>query len=202
MASILALVMPDGVTVASQFAPEFPTQYAGYSYGVFQGTNYYFATPSPRTNNIAGLIARVADTKFSVDRGFFSAPFDLVITCPTTNTTIRYTTNGAPPSATTGSVYSAPVRIGGTTVIRAAAFRTGFIPSDVDTQTYLFLDDVIRQSTNGAAPPGWPSSWGANVVDYGMDPNVVNNPLYSSTITERSEVHSVALHRDRVEKSV
>lgn len=180
----LALVRPDGVTVASQFAPEFPAQYSGYSYGVFQGTHYYFATPSPRTNNAAGLIARVADTKFSVDRGFFSGPFDLVITCPTTNTTIRYTTNGAPPSATNGFVYSASIRVGGTAVIRAAAFRTGFIPSDVDTQTYLFLDDVIRQSTNGGAPPGWPSSWGANVVDYGMDPNVVNNPLYSATIKD------------------
>ncbi len=177
----LALVAPDGTTVASQFAPA--QQYPGYSYGVFQETNYYFATPSPRTNNSAGLIARVADTKFSVDRGFFGTPFNLVITCPTTNATIRYTTNGAPPSTTNGTIYSAPIPVSRTAVIRAAAFRTGFIPSDVDTQTYLFLDDVIRQSTNGAAPPGWPASWGGNAVDYGMDPNVVNKPAYSGTIS-------------------
>jgi len=180
----LALVMPDGVTIASQFTPQFPQQYSGYSYGVFQGTNYYFATPSPRTNNVAGLIARVADTKFSVDRGFFSAPFDLVLTCATTNATIRYTTNGAPPTATNGLAYTAPIPIGRTAIIRAAAFRSGFIPSNADTQTYLFLDDIIRQSTNGAAPLGWPASWGANAVDYGMDPNVVNNPTYSGTIKD------------------
>ncbi len=42
---------------------------------------------------------------------------------------------------------------------------------------------MIRQSPNGGAPPGWPSSWGGNAVDYGMDPNVVNNPTYNSTIT-------------------
>ena len=52
----------------------------------------------------------------------------------------------------------------------------------MDTQTYLFLDDVIRQAPTGAAPPGWPASWGANTVDYGMDPEIVNNPLYSGTI--------------------
>src|SRR5205807_5868094 len=26
----------------------------------------------------------------------------------------------------------------------------------------------------GAPPPGWPSTWGANSVDYGMDQTVVN----------------------------
>jgi hypothetical protein len=38
-------------------------------------------------------------------------------------------------------------------------------------------------------PPGWPSSWGANVVDYGMDPDVVNHPTYappSATISRPS----------------
>jgi hypothetical protein len=67
-------------------------------------------------------------------------------------------------------------------VIRAAAFKTGFQPSNVDTKTYIFLSDVIRQSPNNEVPAGWPSTWGANVVDYGMDPNVVNNALYSGTI--------------------
>lgn len=179
----LALVQPDGTTIVSQFAPEYVPQISGYSYGVFQGTNYFFATPSPRTNNTSGLIARVADTKFSVDRGFFGVPFDLVITCDTTNTAIRYTTNGAPPTAATGVVYSGPVSVGRTTVLRAAAFRSGFIPSEVDTHTYLFLADVITQSPTGTAPSGWPSSWGQNVVDYGMDPNVVNSAAYGGTIS-------------------
>jgi hypothetical protein len=178
----LALVQPDGVTLDSQFAPVFPPQISGYSYGLLQGTNYYFGTPSPRTNNSAGLIARVTDTKFSVDRGFFETPFDLVLTCDLTNATIRYTTNGAPPAATTGLIYSGPISVGRTTVIRAAAFQTGYVPSNVDTHTYIFLDDVIRQSPDGSTPPGWPSSWGQNVVDYGMDPNVVNSASYSNTI--------------------
>src|SRR5207244_9864848 len=72
--------------------------------------------------------------------------------------------------------------INSTAVIRAAGFQDGFEPSGVDTQTYIFLNDVIRQSPDGSPPPGWPGSWGANVVDYGMDPNVVDSPAYSGTI--------------------
>jgi hypothetical protein len=143
----------------------------------------FFSTGTPGAPNGAGYIAFVEDTKFSVDRGFYNTPFSLSITSGTPSATIRYTTNGSTPSLTNGLTYSTPITITNTTVIRAAAFKTGFFPSDVDTHTYIFVNDVIRQSSNGAPPAGWPSSWGANVVDYGMDPDVVNNPAYSSEIT-------------------
>ncbi|MFN0069770.1 MAG: lamin tail domain-containing protein, partial [Limisphaerales bacterium] len=178
----LALVRPDGETVASQFAPEYPPQAPDTSFGVVAGTNAFFRPPTPGAANTGGFSATVADTKFSVDRGFHTAPFDLVITCATPDAQIRYTTNGAPPTATTGLVYAGPVRVAGTMVLRAAAFRAGFIPSHVDTHSYVFPDDVIRPAPTGAAPPGWPSSWGGNVVDYGMDPDIVNSPRYRDTI--------------------
>ncbi|MBN8246838.1 MAG: CotH kinase family protein, partial [Verrucomicrobia bacterium] len=34
------------------------------------------------------------------------------------------------------------------------------------------------QAADGRAPAGWPASWGANVVNYGMDPDIVNAPAY------------------------
>jgi hypothetical protein len=142
----------------------------------------FFSTPTPGALNNSGFAAFVADTKFSVDRGFFETPFTVEISTLTEQATIRYTTDGSRPTLNNGSTYAVPLTISKTTVVRAAAFRDGYFPSDVDTQTYLFLNDVIRQSPNGAPPPGWPSSWGANVVDYGMDPDVVNNQAYSSNI--------------------
>lgn len=143
----------------------------------------YFATPTPGGYSSTGSLAFVSDTKFSVDRGFYNTPFSLAITSATANATIIYTTNGSTPSLSNGLVYSTPVLISGTTVIRAAAFKTGFFPSDVDTQTYIFVNDVIRQAPTGAPPPGWPATWGANDVDYGMDPDVVNDPAYASAVT-------------------
>ena len=106
-----------------------------------------------------------------------------MITTATASATIICTTNGSIPSLINGFVYGGPLTINRTTVIRAAAFKNGFQPSGVDTQTYLFLNDAIRQSPNGETPPGWPSTWGANVVDYAMDPDVVNNPAYSGAIS-------------------
>lgn len=179
----LALVEPDGETVATVFAPQFPPQANDVSYGLdAAGARVFFASPTPGAANGAGSVDRVADTRFSVDRGFFSAPFDLVISCATDGAEIRYTTNGAPPTATTGKVFSGPLRIAGTTALRAAAFKPGWLPSNVDTHSYLFTADIMQQSPTGAPPPGWPSTWGGNTRDYGMDPDVVNDPRYRNTI--------------------
>ncbi|MCI0537555.1 MAG: lamin tail domain-containing protein [Verrucomicrobiales bacterium] len=180
----LALVQPDGKTVASEFAPEFPEQFDVISYGRFGSENFYFNKPSPGAANVNGFIAFVAAPKFSHDRGFYDASFVLNITTATPEATIRYSTNGIPPSTTNGVIYAGPITIDRTTVVRAAAFKFGYQPSKVDTQTYLFLDDIIHQASDGKAPPGWPTSWGSNTRDYGMDPDVVNNPTYSGTIKQ------------------
>lgn len=143
----------------------------------------FFKIPTPRAvNDTTPTDGFVADTKFSVDRGFFDAPFEVAITTETTDATIRYTTDGTVPTATTGVVYTGPIQVTGTTVLRAAAFRPGYEPSNVDAQTYLFLDDVIRQSPTGQAPPGWPGSWGGNEVNYGMNQTVVDS--YLTTIKD------------------
>lgn len=123
-------------------------------------------------NGSPSSLGKVADTSFSVDRGFFNAPFQLAITTPTSGAIIKYTTNGSTPSATNGSTYTGPLTISTTTTLRACAVKAGWESTDVDTQTYLFLNDVITQS---ATPAGWPTTSGtAQVLDYGMDPEIVN----------------------------
>ncbi|HAB17609.1 MAG TPA: hypothetical protein DCE44_14290, partial [Verrucomicrobiales bacterium] len=178
----LALFPPESDIPATEFAPEFPRQQADVSFGFAGGQPRFFNPPTPRAANGPGFANFVADTKFSHDRGFYVQPFDLVITCATAGATIRYTTNGAPPTATTGLVYSGPIPIVGTKVIRAAAFKTDLQPSGVDTQTYLFAEDIFKQSADGKAPPGWPTSWGNNVVNYGMDPDIVNSATYKDEL--------------------
>lgn len=182
----LAFVKPDGVTKISEFTPTYAQQYKDFSYGLDStGTNWvYFSKGTPGAANTNGVVAFVKDTKFSQDRGFYDTPFDLAILTETIGATIRYTTNGTVPTLSNGFTYTngVGIRISGTTVIRASAFKTGFQPSPPDTETYIFLNDVIRQAADGKAPPGWPTTWGGNVVDYGMDTNVVNNPAYKDTI--------------------
>jgi hypothetical protein len=179
----LALASPEG-EIATRYVPEFPEQRDDLSYGLRLGRPYFFTQPTPGAANVGGFNEFVADTKFSQDRGFHTLPFDLAITCATANATIRFTTNGTLPALTNGFTYTAPIRIAGTTVVRAAGFKSGEQPSNVDTQTYLFLDDVLKQSPTGAPPPGWPASWSPNVRDYGMDPDIINRPAYASRIRD------------------
>lgn len=65
----------------------------------------------------------VADTKFSVDRGFYDAPFEVEITTATPGAAIRYTLDGTPPTQGAGMAYAGPIAIDRTTTLRAAAFH-------------------------------------------------------------------------------
>ena len=145
---------------------------------VFYKVGQTSPTATPGTlNGVPQFIGLVADTKFSVDRGFFSAPFSVGISTTTAGATIRYTLDGSTPTPTHGAIYSRPITISKTSILRAMAYRTGFESSDVDTQSYFFLNDIIRQSASGARPAaGWPSGTiNGQVANYGMDPQIVNN---------------------------
>ena len=147
---------------------------------------HYLAVPSPGAFNSTNYADRVADTKFSHDRGFYETNFSLVITTATAGATIRYTLDGSVPSLTNGFTYTGPILITNTTTIRAAAFKTGLNPSDVDTQTYLFVNDIIRQPDGVAPGPGWPAPrppGNGQTYDYGMDTNIVNDPVWGPQLS-------------------
>ena len=177
----LALVEPDGTTVAYQYSPEFPGQDADRSYGLAfdgdlqEGDPFYFDDPTPgRVNSAHSTEGKVADTKFNPDRGFYDRPFRITITTATPGASIRYTTDGSTPTATRGLLYTVPISIRQTTTLRAVAFKTGLEPTNVDTQTYIMVKDIVTQTSS--APPGWPSgSVNGQVYRYGMDSGVVNN---------------------------
>ena len=135
----------------------------------------YFAGATPGEYNSAGTLNLVSDTQFSHNRGFYDSPFNVTIATETPGTTIHYTLDGSAPSETNGFEYVAPIPISTTTCLRAIAFKTGWVSSNIDTQTYIFLDNVVQQKNN---PSGFPTSWGGTAADYEMDPDIVNNSQY------------------------
>jgi len=182
----LALVRPDGVTVADEYAPEYPNQRGFVSYGYCSDTGGYgyFVDPTWGAANSSTCVTDiVADTKFSHDRGFYDDAFDVTISTTTLDATIRYTTDGSTPTETHGNIYSSPVHISTTTCLRAMAYKSGYLPTNVDTQTYIFLEDVLVQDGDG-----FPDTWGhfdpcdPENSDYGMVPYVVS--LYDNTIRD------------------
>ena len=77
--------------------------------------------------------------------------------------------------------------------MRAAAIKTGWKPSPIETHTYIFLSDVITQSPSGERPdPNWPAPHTntnpftdlIQCIDYGMDPNVINDSRYVNLVDD------------------
>ncbi|MEN9675708.1 MAG: hypothetical protein RIS76_1604, partial [Verrucomicrobiota bacterium] len=106
----------------------------------------FFSPATPGFPNGASYEGIVADTKFSVNRGFFDDRITLTLSTETPEAVIRYTTNRSEPTESVGLIYTAPLEIDRTTVIRAAAFRPGWAPTDLDTQSYLFPSDIIAST--------------------------------------------------------
>ena len=143
----------------------------------------YFQTPTPfRPNVDSGVNVRVEDIKWDHDRGFYEAPFLLSITTATGGATIRYTTDGSLPTMTTGQVYSNGIAINGTSTIRAAAFKSGFLPTEVETHTYVFADDVVKQP-DGQTPPGWPFDGVRPISEWTPAPSTPHRPARRSATT-------------------
>ena len=113
----------------------------------------------------------MADTKFSVNRGFYDVPFQVAVTSATAAASIYWTTNGSAPSPTNGFLYSSPVPVDRTLALRATAYAPDLIPTEVETHSYIFLQQVLNQPNS---LPGYPTTWQASYpADYEMDPNVV-----------------------------
>ena len=77
-----------------------------------------------------------------------------------------------------GLLYTGPIPIDRTTVIKVGGFKEQYRPARVKTNSFVFPFDVARQSLDGLPPAGFPFLWGSNRLDYGMDPIVVDDPRY------------------------
>ncbi len=143
----LGLARPGGGVFEDEFQPKYPALPGDVSFGMLPsaGDNRFplrrhglFITPTPGETNRGEMLGQVADTQFSHPRGLHDQPFTLKIGCRTPGSVIRYTLDGSLPRSDHGIVYSGPITITNTTILRAAAFRVGFRPSNVDTLTFLF----------------------------------------------------------------
>ncbi|MEE2948104.1 MAG: lamin tail domain-containing protein, partial [Verrucomicrobiota bacterium] len=126
--------------VADEISPVYPEQRGDISYGrLANGEWAWFETPTPGTGNrgktIQGLLA---PPKFSAERGVYDAQFRVHLTTEEPGAVIRYTTDYSEPTATRGKIYSAPIPVRRTTVVRAAVFKSGMLPSRVMTHTYAY----------------------------------------------------------------
>lgn len=192
----LALYPPTTRRQLDGSALTYPSQLPNVAYGVVSTATdgkltYGFfeeATPGAANTTTARWAGAVEPVTFSVPHGLYTAPLTVALATATANAAIRYTLDGSEPTLTTGLPYTEPLTIATTTIVRAAAFRGAARPAPVMTQSYIFTAAVRQQP---AQPAGFPATLGEHsitfggytagtpaVMDYEMDPTIVNDPHY------------------------
>jgi hypothetical protein len=136
---------------------------------------------------------QVATPTFSPGAGTYSSAQSITLTTATTGATIRYTTDGSTPTATTGTVYTGPITVNSTTTIKAIGIKAGYSNSALATAAYtIALPQVAAPVFN---PVGGTFSSAQNVtittttsgatIRYTIDgstPSQTNGTIYSAPV--------------------
>lgn len=132
---------------------------------------------------------------FDVHRGFYDAPFDVELSVSDAATKIYYTTDGTRPTKQS-TLYTQAIPITTTTVLSAVGVKDN-LTSSVNTHTYFFIDDIIKQTN--ALGAAYPASWGYLGADisytnykvgdrapahYAMDAQVCHAPAYAKQLED------------------
>ncbi len=153
----------------------------------------YFTTPTPGAANGTGFVGYANSVAISAPHGYYTSTFTTTLTDSTPGATIYYTTDGSDPTPTNGTAISPAsasatasglVSISTTTTLRAAAFMDAFIPSAVNTATYIFVSAVLNQANSAPAGAYW---------DTLVDPRVVTATQTYSVSQALTAIPSVSL---------
>jgi hypothetical protein len=138
-----------------------PSPATGRLYIMLRGYSAY----SGVTLNVLPVVApaRVATPTFSPSGGTYNSPQTVTIASGTSGATIRYTTSGAEPTASSAQ-YSNSILIQSTTTIKAKAFKAGMGDSYTATAVYIINPPAVTVLGNGQALSGRAGS--ANSVSY------------------------------------
>lgn len=201
----LSLARPDH-SVASEYS-SYPAQRDGASYGKwgdYTSSGILIPQTPGNANPAGGFNSFAPDPVFSVPRGTYDAPQNVTLSCPLPGGTLSYTLDGSLPTATNGTLVPAAdgstppsitLNVGTTSVIRAVAFKEGYVPSTAVTHTYLFPSDIVTQGN----PAGWPAgSVNGQILDYEMDPRITGVPGNAALInTALRSLPSFSIVTDR-----
>jgi hypothetical protein len=109
----------------------------------------YFAEPTPRAANKTGFGRIAPAPAFSRKGGVLTNT--LALELKAASGTIHYTTDGTEPNANS-PLYTTPIRIIESILIKARTFEERAVPSPVVTQSYTMLDESLAASFSSKLP--------------------------------------------------
>jgi hypothetical protein len=146
---------------------------------------------------------------FSNTHGFYDSAFNLIVSWDSTGSMILYTLDGSDPKtsstvfekASPATIRIDPISTQGraatpAVVVRAYALVNGAAVTNVGANTYIFITKVKTQSYPGG---NWPQPGYVNgrILDYEMDPDVVNDFQYKNLINDALiDIPSICINSD------
>ncbi|MBN4051490.1 CotH kinase family protein [bacterium AH-315-M05] len=152
----------------------------------------FFGKPTPDSTNNSSTCytSYVPDPVFSLNAGFYTTAQVLTISSPIPDVSIRYTVDGSIPD-TNSLLYSTPINIDSTMVIRARSYHDTLLPSNIVTNSYFHNDStsltlpIISITTNPE------NLWDPIKGIYIKGPNVDSSagvPYFNANFWKRIEI--------------
>lgn len=144
----LALIDRDGAGVIDQVTPAYPPQLDDVSYGrVPGGGSDFFVWPTPRAANDTTPGPPGEKVQFTPPASTFQGSLQVALAVTSPTAVIRYTTDGSLPDEDS-PVYTAPLTLTASALVRARAYDAGFAPGGVKAEAYLAIDPELAAWTS------------------------------------------------------
>jgi hypothetical protein len=186
------LYTPTGTVESSLFVDNFTYDNSIGSLPDGAATTNIFSPPTPGASNNASVTypGYAIQPDFSIGSGFFTTPTSIgIIDYNSGSSQVYYTLDGSDPT-TSSTLFTGPISIFMSTVIKARAFVPGLLPSPIRTGSYFFnvnhitpIISVITQNNNLYGPTGmfdnYNNDWlKAAYVEY-FDSTSTHNMIFS-----------------------
>ena len=132
-------------------------------------------TPGESNNSSTSYTGYCPAPDFSHQPGYYSSSFSLSASCSLSGATIRYTTDGSEPTSSSSS-WSSNRNISSTTVVKARVYKSGYLPSEIISNTYFKNVDLELPVFSITTDPD--NLWDYNTGIYEMGPNASNTSPY------------------------
>ena len=134
----VTLARPDGTVIDAVYLS---SQYGGISCGRSQGEDgfFLFEAGTPGSENAGNHYrGRALEAQASVQGGLFNSgdSFTVELSAPA-GCQIYYTLDCTDPDQGS-SQYNGPITVNKTTILRSRVYQNGYMPSAIDTQSYLY----------------------------------------------------------------
>ena len=175
----IQLTRADGTIEDSIEIVEMPTDYSFGRKGDGEDSWFYFYEATPgMSNQTEGFPALASNPTFSLPGGFYSGSLEIELESSNAGTDIYYSLDGTDPDSLS-AVYSQPIQISSTTVIRAKVLGAGLLPSKTITNTYVLNNQANLPIISISTTPDnlWDEDHGIYVLGNNYE---TNQPHYGA----------------------